>query len=99
MALRRVAQQPYDLMILDYQLESEDGLSVFEKTSQIRPSLRTIMISASANEAIKRKAQNLGAYVFFDKPFDIEHLLSMVKRALKTSGIRAGKDNEVNRFP
>jgi len=99
-ALQRVAQQPYDLMILDYHLSRENGLAILEKTSQIRSSLRTVMISASANEDIKRKAQNLGAYIFFDKPFDIEHLLSVVKKALKTTGIRIRKDNvEFNRFP
>ena len=92
-ALQRVAQQSYDLMILDYHLSRENGLAILEKTSQIRSSLRTVMISGSANEDIKRKAQNLGAYIFFDKPFDIEHLLSVVKIALKTSEIRTGKDN------
>ena len=82
-ALQKVAQQPYDLMILDYHLSREDGLTILEKTSRIRSSLRTVMVSASANEAIKRKAQNLGVYDFFNKPFDVEHLLSVVKRALK----------------
>jgi len=90
-ALQRVSQKPYDLMILDYHLSKEDGLSIFEKTSRIKPFLKTIMISASANEAVKEKAQNLGAYEFFHKPFDIEHLLSVVKRALTNQEPRGFK--------
>jgi len=90
-ALQRVSQQPYDLMILDYHLLKEDGLAIFEKTSRIRPFLRTIMISASANEAVKEKAQSLGAYEFFHKPFDVEHLLSVVKTALTNQKSRSFK--------
>jgi DNA-binding NtrC family response regulator len=33
-------------MILDYRLPGISGLTVLEKTHQIRPNLRTIMISA-----------------------------------------------------
>ena len=82
-ALARVKKQPYDLMLLDYRLPGISGLTVLEKTHQIRPNLRTIMISAFGDGPTRARAQELGAYAFLDKPFNIDGLVKVVKRALK----------------
>lgn len=49
-------------MILDYRLPGISGLTVLEKTQQIRPSLKTIMISAFGNDSTMARARKLGAY-------------------------------------
>ncbi|MCX5706475.1 MAG: response regulator [Candidatus Omnitrophica bacterium] len=82
-ALKRIKQEPYDVMILDYRLPGISGLTVLEKTHRIRPNLRTIMISAFGDGPIRARAKELGAYVFLDKPFDIDGLVKVVKKALK----------------
>ena len=81
-ALARIKQEPYDLMILDYRLPGISGLTVLEKTQQIRPNLKTIMISAFGNESTKARAKELGAYAFLDKPFNIDGLVKVVKKSL-----------------
>ncbi|MFZ2603198.1 MAG: response regulator [Candidatus Omnitrophota bacterium] len=81
-ALKRIKREPYDLMILDYRLPGISGLTVLEKTQQIRPNLKTIMISAFGNDSTRAKAQELGAYAFLDKPFDIDGLVKVVKKTL-----------------
>lgn len=81
-ALARIKQEPYDLMILDYRLTGISGLTVLEKTQQIRPNLKTIMISAFGNESTKARAKELGAYAFLDKPFNIDGLVKVVKKTL-----------------
>ena len=81
-ALARIKQEPYDLMILDYRLPGISGLTVLEKTQQIRPNLKTIMISAFGNESTKARAKELGAYAFLDKPFNIDGLVKVVKKTL-----------------
>jgi DNA-binding response OmpR family regulator len=82
-ALTKVKKQAYDLMLLDYKLPGISGLTVLEKIHQIRPSLKTIMISAFGNESTKARAKELGAYAFLDKPFNIEGLVKVVKKALR----------------
>ena len=81
-ALAKIKQEPYDLMILDYRLPGISGLTVLEKTQQIRPNLKTIMISAFGNESTKARAKELGAYAFLDKPFNIDGLVKVVKKSL-----------------
>ena len=81
-ALARIKQEPYDLMILDYRLPGISGLTVLEKTQQIRPNLKTIMISAFGSDSTKARAKELGAYAFIDKPFNIDGLVKVVKKTL-----------------
>ncbi len=61
-ALARIKQEPYELLILDYRLPRISGLTVLEKIHQIRPNLRTIMISAFGDGPTRARAQELGAY-------------------------------------
>ena len=81
-ALERIKREAYDVMILDYNLCGITGLAVLKKTHKLRPSLRTIMISACPDESIKAKAKELGAYAFLEKPFDIDGLVKVVKKTL-----------------
>jgi DNA-binding NtrC family response regulator len=41
------------------------------------------MISAFGDSSTKAQAQELGAYDFLDKPFNIKKLVKVVNRALK----------------
>ena len=81
-ALVKINHYQYEVMILDYKLSGLSGLTVLEKTHQIKPSIVTIMISAFGNEFVRLKAKELGAYAFLDKPFNIDGLKRMVKKAL-----------------
>jgi len=85
-ALAKIKQEPYDLIILDYRLPGISGLTVLEKTRQIRPNLKTIMISAFGSESTRVRAKELGAYAFLDKPFDIDGLVKVIKKALNGKG-------------
>ncbi|MDD5007141.1 MAG: response regulator [Syntrophorhabdaceae bacterium] len=81
-ALNELKKKTYDLMVLDYKLFDMNGLEVLEKLIGITSSLYTIMISAYGSESVKARAHELGAYSFFDKPFDVNVLMKTVKKAL-----------------
>jgi len=81
-ALRRIKEERYDMVILDYKLSGISGLTVLEKARQIRPSLQVIMVSAFGDTSTRVRAKELGAYDFLDKPFNIRKLAQVVKRAL-----------------
>jgi len=81
-ALNELKNKIYDVMILDYKLFDMSGLEVLEQQIGITPSLCTIMISAYGSESVKARARELGVYDFFDKPFDVNVLLKVVKKVL-----------------
>lgn len=89
-ALARIKQEPYELMILDYRLPRMSGLTVLERTLRIRPNLKTIMISAFGDDSTRARAKELGAYAFLDKPFNIDGLVKVVKKALNGNGKKGG---------
>lgn len=81
-ALAKINRHQYEVMVLDYKLSGMSGLTVLEKAHQIKPPIVTIMISAFRNESIRAKVKEFGAYAFLDKPFNIDKLVKIVKRAL-----------------
>jgi DNA-binding response OmpR family regulator len=81
-ALNELKNKAYDLMVLDYKLFDISGLEVLEKMRGMTPPLYTIMISAYGSESVKARARELEVYDFFDKPFDVDALLKVVKKAL-----------------
>jgi len=85
-ALAKVKKHRYDLMLLDYKLPGISGLTVLEKIHQIRPSLKTIMISTFGDASTRARAKELGAYAFLDKPFNIDKMVKVVKKALNGNG-------------
>lgn len=73
-ALRRLEQQPTDLVLLDLRLGSEDGLEVLNQIKHHYPLIEIIIITAfgsiqSSVEAIKR-----GAFYYITKPLDLNEL-------------------------
>ena len=89
-ALAKDKKRTFDLMLLDYKLPGISGITVLEKTHQIRPNLKTIMISAFGDDSTRARAKELGAYAFLDKPFNIEGLVRVVKKALNGNGKKGG---------
>lgn len=81
-ALGKLKAQSFDLMILDYNLSGTSGLTVLEKAKHVRPQTQIIMISAFGDSSTKTRAKELGAYDFLDKPFNINRLVKVVKKAL-----------------
>jgi DNA-binding response OmpR family regulator len=77
-----VALRP-DLVLLDISLPAGDGFSVAEAIQRIIPTpTPMIFLTASKLPELRRKAFQLGAVGFFEKPYDSAILLAAVKRAL-----------------
>lgn len=84
-ALELVAQQPFDLILLDNQMPGLRGLEVCErlKADPRYWSIPIVFITANAGHAFFAEAQRLGAVDVLGKPFGIEPLLRAVLTALK----------------
>lgn len=86
-ALEELLGCPYDLIILDLNIPSMDGVSLAETiTSQDGPNAGTpiIVISAYLSPPVTENLQQLNIKHFLEKPFVAEELLGIVKELLET---------------
>ena len=82
-ALERIAQDQFNLVILDLKLPSMDGMEVLANMKMTNPELVVIMITAHGSKDTAMEAIRKGAYDYFTKPLDINEMRVVVRRALE----------------
>ncbi len=70
------------IIISDINMPKMDGHQLMEKIHQIDAGLPIILLTGFGDISMAVKAMRKGAYDFIEKPFNNEHLLDTVKRAL-----------------
>ena len=88
--LKQVFNDPPSLLILDIWLKDSnmDGIDILKKVKVEYPQVPVVIISGHGNIEIAVSAIKQGAYDFIEKPFNIEQLLVVVRRAMETSSLR-----------
>ncbi len=83
------AQQP-GLMILDIWLKDSnmDGIDILKHVKRDNPDVPVVIISGHGNIEIAVAAIKQGAYDFIEKPFNIDQLMVVIRRAMETSRLR-----------
>jgi two-component system, NtrC family, nitrogen regulation response regulator NtrX len=83
------ADQPA-MMILDIWLKDSrmDGIDILKTVKRDNPGIPIVIISGHGNIEIAVAAIKQGAYDFIEKPFNIDQLLVVIKRAMETSRLR-----------
>lgn len=71
-----------DLVITDVVMPDGNGLDLIPRIRQLRPELRIVAMSAHKTMMTAVKAAERGAFEYLPKPFDLNELLRIVKRAL-----------------
>lgn len=79
-ALAAIAQNVYDVVLLDLGLPDGDGLSVLEKVQASHPSLSVIILTAS-----NRDLGPVRAYARVTKPWDQKELCGILHRAISAA--------------
>ncbi len=74
-----------DLVLLDVMMPEEDGLSFLRRLQAIYADLPVVMISATSSVRPVVEAMRVGAKDFVAKPFDVEEIQHIVRRALETN--------------
>ncbi|GAI04031.1 unnamed protein product, partial [marine sediment metagenome] len=90
-AIKRIKEQDFDIVLLDFLMEEIDGLQILEATKAYKPHTEFIILTAVDDVAIAVKAIRLGAYDYLVKPVDNEKLLLTIHRAYERKGLVAGK--------
>src|SRR6516225_5605974 len=80
--LARLAERPYDLVLLDFALPDRNGLEILADIRGRDPRLAVIMITAYGTVDNAVRAIQKGATNFIQKPWDNEKLLADVRAAV-----------------
>jgi DNA-binding NtrC family response regulator len=81
-ALRRMAEQKWDLALLDIKMRGTDGIELQGKLHEIDPQLITIIMTGYASVDTAVQAMKNGAYDYLTKPLDPDEVAHKVKKAL-----------------
>ena len=73
------------LVISDLRMAPVGGLELLELIQRERLAPRVVMITAHGSERSAVDAMKLGAYDYFRKPFDVDQLVAVVRRALDSA--------------
>ncbi len=90
-ALNLVAQQPWDLALLDIKMPGTDGIELQRRLREIKPNLIVIIMTGYASVDTAVTALKNGAYDYVVKPFDPDEITHTVQNAL--SHRRAEQEN------
>ncbi len=83
-ALERLRAEPFDVVLLDVMLEGGmSGMKALPLFLRADPDLPVILMTAYGSREMAYEAIQKGAYDFFDKPFKVEELAIVVRRALE----------------
>lgn len=86
-ALRKEAEKPYDVMIVDLMMPGLSGLDLLKMLKARNPKARIIMVTGYPTMKNTLQAMQLGAMDFLPKPF-----LPTTLRNLVAAAIEAGED-------
>lgn len=85
-AISMINVREYDVVIADLRLTGvmgKEGLEILQYIKENHPKTRFIMVTGYGNPDIIKKAYEIGADFYFDKPVSIQSL----QKALKSLGI------------
>lgn len=82
-ALERLAEKSFEVVVTDIKMEGPSGLEVLRQVRERAPATQVVVITGYASIETKHEAQVVGAFDFICKPFQLDEILNLVKKAAK----------------
>ncbi len=82
-ALEELESQPYDLVITDLMMPEIGGLELMEEIHKRKYNIITIIMTGFGTVETAISAMKHGAYDYMLKPFKVDEMLQVIKRALE----------------
>ena len=86
-ALDNINNNVFDLTILDILMPVMNGIEVLKRIIEKSPETTVIIITAFASHETAIEAMKLGAYDYITKPFKIDEIKLVIKKALDKKGL------------
>lgn len=87
-ALKRIAGEPFDLLLLDIKMPGISGLELLREARRINPEIMAIIVTGYGSVENAIEAMELGALGFVRKPVPIEELSAAIEEALTRGRLR-----------
>jgi DNA-binding NtrC family response regulator len=85
--LKKIQDNPYDVVLLDIKMPKMDGMEVLERAVKLLPDVPIIMISGHGTLETAVDAVKKGAFDYVSKPPDLNRLLITIRNALDKSDL------------
>ena len=82
-AIEHIRHNPSALVLLDLRLKDMSGLDVLKEIKARSPRTECILLTGYASQRSAIEAVNLGAYSFLQKPYELDQLLLVIRRAIE----------------
>jgi len=86
-AQRHLAQRPFDLFVIDNVMPGTTGLELLRDVFSSIPEAerpQVVMMTAHGSTQIVREAFKLGVEDFLEKPFEVDELIGLARRAVRS---------------
>lgn len=81
-AIQALAGSAFDLVLTDIVMQDGNGIALLERIRSHQPQIPVVMVSAIHDISVAIDSMRRGAYDYLLKPFERDHLIATVKRAL-----------------
>lgn len=82
-ALEMLKSHEVDLVMLDQRMPGDPGIELLPRVKAIDPTIIVVLATAVHDVRTAVEAMRLGAYDYLVKPFDVDDILLLVRRALE----------------
>jgi two-component system, NtrC family, response regulator AtoC len=86
-ALEHFQNSPFDIVVTDVRLPGMSGLESLEKYKKVDGNAIIIVMTAYGNKQMALEAVKHGAYDYFTKPFKLDEMEVVIKRALEKKAL------------
>jgi DNA-binding NtrC family response regulator len=91
--LERIEADVPDVLLLDIEMPGKNGLEVLKELRRRQSDTTVIMITAYGSIDRAVEAMKEGAFDFITKPFDLDHIVMVVEKAVEQQRLKRGLDN------
>lgn len=91
-ALEVLESQPFDVVLTDLNMPKMSGVALCRRISEITPNLPVVVITAFGSIDSAVEAMKAGAYDFVTKPFDVDSVCLVIRRAVEHRALKCELD-------
>jgi two-component system, response regulator, stage 0 sporulation protein F len=72
---------PYDIIVIDYRMPGMDGIEFLRRLRSQGRTPEVILVSAYANEDVRKRAAAMGVRLILSKPIDVTQFRAAIREA------------------